>query len=1018
MAITNPGGVLTVAGSPIISAGTISLTPAGTSGGVPYFNSATSEASSGALTSNALVLGGGAGAAPKVAAGISSNGTSTVSLGVAGASVGGVVFSNATSGSITLQPVTGALGAVTLSLPAATATLATTANISTALPSATTSQIYVGTGAAGAAGTASLATGLALSGGTLTPNYQAGTLTTIGTNLTLSGGTLSASGGGTPGGSNTQLQYNNAGSFGGSANAVFYATALSQPTAPTMATVGTAGSTTYNYQVNALNALGQSVSSPTGTITTGNASLSGTNYINVTTPSVSTATSCDVWGASASNFSGGFLRFIGNVSCGGVIADQGQYGTTQSSIGAALTDASSGILLAGSLKVPNFLQVGSGAGYLGYNPNATTGQTPLSVQQTVTGAAGAANADPSAFVINQVVNPSAANNVSQSWGEQIKVNVPSTNTFAIPALEGQSINVTDSGSGQLNSADGLLVSTITNASVGNSSGSIRYNPVTGINASTYVYSAIVSPVGVLGTTYAGAASGNAIAQMDTFRASQNSGSNGQTVTQYDAFDVEQLGAGVSGIVNYNGILLNDNHTAGSGSSYAVHTVGSLAKSLFEGPVLFGLAGTNAGSAVFNNANSGSITVTTPTGALGSATLTLPDVTGVLGVLPSATTSQLYGGTGTAGLAGAVSLGSGLSISGGTATTTFPVETAKTSSYQLAAGDMGYTIPFNGSSLTLTIPASGYGTTIFGAGQTACLQNIASTEVSITNSSGGTMYPTFTAIPPGQSLCLQGDGTNIYGLMTVALAPYSKQVTLTDASTITVDGSKSNNFVVTLTASGHTLGNPTNTQVGQWLSFQINQDGTGSRTMSFGANYLNPANSALIVTLNQAANAVTNVSCQVLVAGGNMQCYGPVNSAFTESTPANKTAPANTTTYFMQGLAGTITPQTSGNVKLTICGTVTQTSTTSGDGIIMQVSYGTGGAPANAAALTGTQTGNPVSSKAETTVTAANVARPFCAIGHATMTVGTAYWIDLAAKSLGTVSTTALTSVTVDAEEMR
>lgn len=95
----------------------------GTSGGIPYFSASTTMASSGALTSNAMVLGGGAGASPKVAAGLTTDGTSKVNLGVAGASVGGVVFANATSGMITLQPVTGALGTVTLSLPAVTDTL-------------------------------------------------------------------------------------------------------------------------------------------------------------------------------------------------------------------------------------------------------------------------------------------------------------------------------------------------------------------------------------------------------------------------------------------------------------------------------------------------------------------------------------------------------------------------------------------------------------------------------------------------------------------------------------------------------------------------------------------------------------------------------------------------------------------------------------------------------------------------------------------------------------------------------
>lgn len=116
------GGLISVA----TATTTPALTVAGTSGGVPYFSSASTWASSGALTSNALVLGGGAGAAPKVAAGLTTDGTSVLTLGVAGTSVGAVAFKNATSGTITLQPVTGALGTVTLSLPATTGTLALT----------------------------------------------------------------------------------------------------------------------------------------------------------------------------------------------------------------------------------------------------------------------------------------------------------------------------------------------------------------------------------------------------------------------------------------------------------------------------------------------------------------------------------------------------------------------------------------------------------------------------------------------------------------------------------------------------------------------------------------------------------------------------------------------------------------------------------------------------------------------------------------------------------------------------
>jgi len=58
------GGIVSVGGSPITTSGTLALTVAGTSGGVPYFSSSSAWASSAALAANAIVLGGGAGAAP------------------------------------------------------------------------------------------------------------------------------------------------------------------------------------------------------------------------------------------------------------------------------------------------------------------------------------------------------------------------------------------------------------------------------------------------------------------------------------------------------------------------------------------------------------------------------------------------------------------------------------------------------------------------------------------------------------------------------------------------------------------------------------------------------------------------------------------------------------------------------------------------------------------------------------------------------------------------------------------
>lgn len=61
---TFTGGLISVGGSPITSAGTLALTVAGTSGGVPYFSGAATWASSGAMAAGQFMLGGGAGSAP------------------------------------------------------------------------------------------------------------------------------------------------------------------------------------------------------------------------------------------------------------------------------------------------------------------------------------------------------------------------------------------------------------------------------------------------------------------------------------------------------------------------------------------------------------------------------------------------------------------------------------------------------------------------------------------------------------------------------------------------------------------------------------------------------------------------------------------------------------------------------------------------------------------------------------------------------------------------------------------
>lgn len=61
------------------------------------------------------------------------------------------------------------------------------------------------------------------------------------------------------------------------------------------------------------------------------------------------------------------------------------------------------------------------------------------------------------------------------------------------------------------------------------------------------------------------------------------------------------------------------------------------------------------------------------------------------------------------------------------------------------------------------------------------------------------------------------------------------VALTDGATIAVNAALGNDFRVTI-AGNRTLANPTNLVDGQKLTFQVTQDATGSRTLTYGTAY--------------------------------------------------------------------------------------------------------------------------------------------------------------------------------------
>lgn len=97
-------------------------------------------------------------------------------------------------------------------------------------------------------------------------------------------------------------------------------------------------------------------------------------------------------------------------------------------------------------------------------------------------------------------------------------------------------------------------------------------------------------------------------------------------------------------------------------------------------------------------------------------------------------------------------------------------------------------------------------------------------------------------------------------------------TLTDGATITPDMADSNNFVVTL-GGNRTLANPSNLTAGQSGSIFIVQDGTGSRTLSFGSQYDFAAGTA--PTLTTTASAVDRID-YVVRTTSSIHCVATLN----------------------------------------------------------------------------------------------------------------------------------------------
>lgn len=132
------------------------------------------------------------------------------------------------------------------------------------------------------------------------------------------------------------------------------------------------------------------------------------------------------------------------------------------------------------------------------------------------------------------------------------------------------------------------------------------------------------------------------------------------------------------------------------------------------------------------------------------------------------------------------------------------------------------------------------------------------------------------------------------------------------------------------------------------------------------------------------SAITIGAGLSLTTGGLAATYTPVTNQNVVTAPAATT----NTTGVMMGLAGSISPKTTGTVLFIVSGSVTNSSNVNS---IVQLRYGGGTAPSNGAALTGTAIGGNVTAH----ISAASNQYPFSLNAIVTgLSIVSTYWADI------------------------
>ncbi|HTA83602.1 MAG TPA: collagen-like protein [Bacteroidia bacterium] len=478
-------------------------------------------------------------------------------------------------------------------------------------------------------------------------------------------------------------------------------------------------------------------------------------------------------------------------------------------------------------------------------------------------------------------------------------------------------------------------------------------------------------------------------------------------------------AGIAGTNGTNGAVGATGPTGTTGTAGLIGLTGLTGATGATGAT--GTAGTNG--------TNGAVGATGPTGATGAAgTNGTNGATGATGATGTAGTNGTNGAVGATGPTGATGA-TGTNGTNGATGATGATGTAGTNGTNGAAGATGPTGPTGATGTAGTNGTNGSNGATGPTGATG-----ATGSGSVSSFSAGTLSPLFTtavATPtttPALSFTLSTAAKyTILGNNTAATAAP------TYFTPILASALFSNQGTTTTVLHGNAAGNPT------WSAISLTTDVTGilplanggtnaSLTASNGGIFYSTATAGAILAGTATANKVLQSGASgaptwstatypatagtkgnyMVSDGTNFISTGPNASQTNVASPTG----VNRTAALMQGLGATITPGASGKILVVISAQIA--NSTLNDGGRIQLYYGTGTAPANGAAVTGTAVGGTI--EYGDVKTAGNFYPISTNVIITGLTTGTTYWVDLSLIAL-TGGTASLSNVSISIIEL-